>query len=87
MAGWLVTNADAQYYTTDNHTETFGPKDSQIHAGYLYAAEAVWYGGLDKLVTAEVEAGCRSVTLAGWSLGSAVAQLLAVSIEVRWLIS
>jgi hypothetical protein len=43
----------------------------------------VWAGGLGETIEREIAGGCRSITVAGYSLGAAVAQLLAVRIEVR----
>lgn len=60
--------------------EAYGP--GNISAGAWYAAEAVWNGGLGDLIVEEVDEGCRSVTVAGVSFGGAVAQLLAMRIEV-----
>jgi hypothetical protein len=59
----------------------YGP--GKFAAGYFYAAQAVWAGGLGETIEREIADGCRSITIAGYSLGAAVAQLLAIRIEVR----
>lgn len=59
----------------------YGP--GKFAAGYFYATQAVWAGGLGEAIEREIADGCRSITVAGYSLGAAVAQLLAIRIEVR----
>lgn len=59
---------------------TFGP--GKVSSGFYYAASTIWQSGLGTAVMSEIDAGCRSITVAGYSLGGAVAQLLAVKIEV-----
>lgn len=61
--------------------DVYGP--GNFASGYLYAATALWEGGLGDAIEQQIEEGCRSITIAGASLGGAVAQLLAVRIEVR----
>lgn len=58
----------------------FGP--GNYSAGYAYVAQYLWSTGLGEVIAREIDNGCRSVTIAGHSLGGAVGQLLAVAIEV-----
>lgn len=59
---------------------TYGP--GMISAGFYSQAESLWKAGLGATVEREVARGCKSITIAGHSLGGAVTQLLAVRIEV-----
>lgn len=56
--------------------------DGKISAAFYAVADGLWKGGLGAAVEREVSRGCRSITVSGHSLGGAVAQLLAVRIEV-----
>lgn len=53
-----------------------------IAAGFALVAQTLWASGLGEAIRTEISKGCRSITIAGHSLGGAVAQLLAVRIEV-----
>lgn len=57
--------------------------DGKISAGFYAVADGLWKRGLGAAVERELARGCRSITVSGHSLGGAVAQLLAVRIEVR----
>jgi hypothetical protein len=59
---------------------TYGP--GKISAGFYTQAESLWKAGLGATIEREIARGCKSITIAGHSLGAAVAQLLAVRIEV-----
>jgi pimeloyl-ACP methyl ester carboxylesterase len=59
---------------------TYGP--GMISAGFYTQAESLWKAGLGATIEREIARGCKSITIAGHSLGAAVAQLLAVRIEV-----
>lgn len=79
-ACWL---AGLAYNQVEGATAGLAYGPGKFSAGYFYAAQAVWAGGLGETIEREIAGGCRSITVAGYSLGAAVAQLLAVRIEVR----
>jgi hypothetical protein len=62
------------------NTDPFGP--GKYAEGYAVLAQDLWVNGLRETIEREIDNGCRSITIAGHSLGAAVGQLLAVAIEV-----
>jgi hypothetical protein len=77
----LLFPPDADLTYNQISDPNFGP--GSFSAGFYTVAATIWLGGLEAAVKREIAAGCRSITLAGFSLGGSVSQLLAVRIEVR----
>lgn len=75
----LLTTGGA-YKQVNESTGLFGP--GKYAEGYAYLAQYLWANGLRDTIEREIDNGCRSITIAGHSLGAAVGQLLAVAIEV-----
>jgi len=71
---WAADSAYKQVQQTE-----LGP--GMISLGYAQIAQALWASGLGEAIHSEIRKGCRSLTIAGYSLGGAVGQLLAVQVE------